>query len=300
MLLPLLLLAACTGDGPAGPGDTGAPGTACNGRDEWCAWTLAQVTLPGTHNSMSNADDGWWYPNQQHGIARQLDDGVRALMLDTHEWEDELWLCHGYCELGRTPLADGLAELQDFLDAHPREVVLIIFEDHVAAPDMVAALQASGLGDRAIVPPGPGEDWPTLGELVDADRRVLLTAEGGGAGEEEVGVDWYLGAWDVFFDTPYSFASEEEFSCERNRGDEGAPLFLVNHWISDPLPSEEAAAVVNRAEVLGARAAACAARWDRPITFLGVDFYATGDLFGVTEALMDGADPTLSAARAGD
>ena len=47
---------------------------------------------------------------------------------------------------------------------------------------------------------------------------------------------------------------------------------------------DDAAAEVNRADVLGARARECAARWQRPITFLGVDFYAVGDLFEVAEA----------------
>jgi len=64
---------------------------------------------------MSNADDGWVNPNQYHGISQQLADGVRGLMLDTHYFEEQAYLCHALCQLGAQPLVDGLAEIRDFL-----------------------------------------------------------------------------------------------------------------------------------------------------------------------------------------
>ena len=38
----------------------------CNGSADLCGRTLDQVTLPGTHNSMSNAEYDWLLPNQQY------------------------------------------------------------------------------------------------------------------------------------------------------------------------------------------------------------------------------------------
>ena len=58
-------------------------GVGCNGHEELCERPLDQVTLAGTHNSMSNEDEGWLAPNQGFGISRQLQDGIRAMMLDT-------------------------------------------------------------------------------------------------------------------------------------------------------------------------------------------------------------------------
>jgi hypothetical protein len=59
--------------------------TACNGRPELCDRRLDDVVLAGTHNSMSAADrPGWFFANQSRPIPRQLDDGIRLLMVDPH------------------------------------------------------------------------------------------------------------------------------------------------------------------------------------------------------------------------
>ncbi|HSI80949.1 MAG TPA: hypothetical protein VK919_09890 [Solirubrobacterales bacterium] len=61
------------------------PVSACNGFEALCERRIDQVALAATHNSMSAArEPGWYLPNQRYGIARQLDDGVRALLIDTH------------------------------------------------------------------------------------------------------------------------------------------------------------------------------------------------------------------------
>src|SRR5262249_17884840 len=49
----------------------------CNGYAQLCPKRLDQVVLAGKHNAMSAADSpGWFIANQQHGIAKQLDDGL--------------------------------------------------------------------------------------------------------------------------------------------------------------------------------------------------------------------------------
>lgn len=57
----------------------------CNGDQALCAKRLDQVAFLGTHNSMSaDGEPGWLFPAQNAGITQQLDDGVRALLIDTH------------------------------------------------------------------------------------------------------------------------------------------------------------------------------------------------------------------------
>lgn len=57
----------------------------CNGYAQLCSRRIDQVVFAGTHNAMSAADSpGWFIPNQSHGIARQLDDGLRAFKISTH------------------------------------------------------------------------------------------------------------------------------------------------------------------------------------------------------------------------
>jgi hypothetical protein len=96
-------------------------------------------------------------------------------------------------------------------------------------------------------------------------------------------------------DTPYSFSEASEFSCDLSRGQAENPLFLVNHWLSTPLPSPESGEAVNVADVLETRARACADQWDRAVNFLGVDFYDRGDLISVVDRLNGVAtsDPSM-------
>lgn len=272
--LPLLLALgpACADPEPA------EEQVRCNGHAELCDRPLNQVAFAGTHNSMSNQDADWKVPNQHHGIQDQLQDGVRAFLIDTTLDDDgQPALCHGYCSLGSTPLAEALGWYQDFLDQNPGEILIFIIQDDLSVDATVAAFEQSGLSERVITPDEAG--WPTLGELVEQDRRLLVSAEVAGPPP-----DWYHHAWDLFWDTPYAFDSIDAMNCDLNRGDPTNPLFLVNHWVGD-LANAEAAAEANAAEVLGARASACQREWGHVPNVLAVDFYDEGDLFEVVDQL---------------
>jgi len=249
----------------------------CNGHAELCDRPLSEVALPATHNSMSNADDGWMVPNQHHGIPQQLEDGVRGFLFDVHEGDDgQPALCHAYCSLGSTPLVEGLGWFKSFLDDNPDEVLEFIVEDDLPAEDISAVFTDVGLDGYAFL---LGDEDPTLGELIDADTRLLVTAESEGPPP-----DWYQHAWDLYWDTPYSFDTADDFTCDLNRGDPTNPLFLVNHWVGE-LPYDDNAAAVNTTEVLGARAEACQQQWGHIPNLVAVDFYDQGDLFSVVDGL---------------
>jgi hypothetical protein len=58
---------------------------ACNGNRALCDRRLEEVSFPGAHNAMSNAEiPDWMFPHHQRAIPRQLRDGVRALLIDVH------------------------------------------------------------------------------------------------------------------------------------------------------------------------------------------------------------------------
>lgn len=258
----------------------------CNGHEVLCDRPLDQVTLAGTHNSMANADAEWIAPNQQHGLTRQLEDGIRALMLDTMEWNGEPYLCHGYCELGNQPLAEGLGEIEDFLAAHPQEVVLIIFQDGISVETTVSVMDEVGLSDRAWAWDG-STPLPTLRELIEASTPLVVTAESKGPPPA-----WYHHAWNLITDTPYDFSDPSEYSCERLRGEDSNPLFLVNHWIGNPLPSEENGIEANATDALLERVQRCGEERDRMVNIVAVDFYNHGGLFPVVDEL-NGIQPAL-------
>lgn len=57
----------------------------CNGYSELCDRRLDEIVFAGTHNSMGAADiSDWMFANQERGIIQQLEDGIRALLIDAH------------------------------------------------------------------------------------------------------------------------------------------------------------------------------------------------------------------------
>ena len=77
--------------------------------------------------------------------------------------------------------------------------------------------------------------------MIDRNQRVVFLAE-----NHAGAAPWYRLAYEAITEeTPYAFAKPAQLtdpsglaaSCQPNRGPAGAPLFLVNHWITtDPLP----------------------------------------------------------------
>lgn len=78
-------LAASCGGGTAAHAGVGAPALSCNGSAKLCSRPLNDVIFPGTHNSFAASElPGWHFASQTYPIQRQLDDGIRALLLDIH------------------------------------------------------------------------------------------------------------------------------------------------------------------------------------------------------------------------
>jgi hypothetical protein len=82
-----LLLVAAASAALLASGGASAPAASvstCNGSDELCDRPLDEVVLAATHNSMSAPLKGWYSSQQDRGIAGQLQDGIRGLLIDTH------------------------------------------------------------------------------------------------------------------------------------------------------------------------------------------------------------------------
>jgi hypothetical protein len=190
------------------------------------------------------------------------------------------YLCHGFCELGATPLANMLEGVHQFLVSHPGEVLVFVIEDYVTPADIASAFRDSGL-ERLVYRGEPKPPWPTLRELVDSDQRILVLGE-----NDTAGVPWYHPAFEVAQETPYKFIAPAEFSCEANRGGTSGPLFQVNHWIETlPAPKPSNAAIVNAHDFLLARARECQRERGKLPNILAVDFAMTGDLVAVAAEL---------------
>lgn len=272
--LALMLLPACTAGG-----DSAAPRT-CHGSAELCDRPLDRVAIAMTHNAMSNADEGWLGPNQTHGMERQLADGVRGMMLDVHPWEDEAYLCHGFCDLGAERLADGFGRLGAVLREDPDEVLVLMLENHVEPAWVAAAAEEAGVVDLAYVHPD-GAAWPTLAELGDAGTPLVVFSQ-----DEGEGVPWiHAGYRDHAWDTPYAAQTADDFSCEVLRGDPAHAFFLVNHFLTRPTARIELAEEVNHDPLLSARIDECAAVSGDFPNWVSVDFYEVGDVVAAVRRL---------------
>jgi hypothetical protein len=131
----------------------------------------------GTHNSFNTRAEvptlSGLDANQTLSMAEQLDAGMRSLEIDIHTFPSLLApgtpapvVCHARSQeelnAGCTSerLLDArLQEIRTWLDAHPREVVLIYFEDHfggVPGADEAARMLDEVLGAELYKPPAGG------------------------------------------------------------------------------------------------------------------------------------------------
>ena len=87
-----------------------------------------------------------------------------------------MYLCHTFCELGATPLADGLEDIHEFLATHPAEVVVMVNQDYVTPADFVEAVDDAGLTPLRVQGLARGPQWPTLREMIE--RQPAARAAG--------------------------------------------------------------------------------------------------------------------------
>jgi hypothetical protein len=319
-----VLVLALVLPGPSSEPLARADPVACNGSADLCDRRLDEVVFPATHNSYAAADEpGWFFANQRFGIERQLEDGIRAFLIDIHfgapdrqngrvrtdfqaegasrnkvavalgpqalrtadrlvgrggvgrpEGERRVYMCHTLCELGAEPLGEQFALYRAFLDANPREVLILFVEPYVPVEEIERALSDADLLDEAAEIP-VGEPLPTLGELIRARTRLVVLAEQDGGARP-----WYLPGFELVQDTPLGATTPGQFRCERFRGEPGSPMLLLNHWIDTFPPSVSRNDRIG-ADFLGRRAQRCGHERRLVPNLLAVDFYERSDVVEV-------------------
>ena len=302
----------------------------CNGSKEMCDMRLDQVVLGGTHNSFSAADSpGWYIANQRRTITRQLEDGLRLLLLDPHwgvgsprgvstDFESEgrnrnkvanalppetlaaaerlvgriglgagqenlsrdVWLCHTVCELGATRMSESLEDVGQFLDRNPGEVVVLFIEPYVNPDDLEREFVQAGLREQ-LAELDPELPLPTLGEMVAADRRILVLTEK----DADAAHPWYHDGFTFVQDTPLGAKTTAELECELFRGGKDSPLLMFNHW-ADLFPPQAGANVpFLQKDFILERVRRCERERDALVNLIAVDHYDQGDLMGAVDEI---------------
>lgn len=252
---------------------------ACNGHAELCDRTFEQVAYATTHNAMSNAEDRWIAPNQNRRMWRQLEDGVRGMMLDVHDDDGVTSLCHGFCSLGSRPLTEALVELRTWMDCHPAEVLTIIFEPHVEEARIAASFEEAGLLPYLHEQP-LGAPWPTLRAMIESGRRLVIFTE-----TSEVTLPWYHYAYAYAWDNDYANETPADLDCVPNRGTGEEPIFVLNHFLTAPIAMRSLAEMINHDPFFIERVRECEREAGQLPNFITVDFYDIGDLFSVVDAM---------------
>lgn len=214
---------------------------------------------------------------------------IRSRLGDQNLGPRQIYLCHGFCELGAVTLSATLADLRTYLVSNPGAVVIIINQDEGVPPgDIERAFAQAGLLD--LVYHGPFGPFLTLRQMIDSGQRLVVMAEND-AGD----ISWYpLAYHSLLQETPFRFTSSAQLtdpakladSCRSNRGPGSAPLFLVNNWVdTTPVPRASQAAIVNARPALLGRVETCRSLRHRLPNLVAVDFYKQGDVLGVVRTL---------------
>jgi hypothetical protein len=253
---------------------------ACNGDERLCSRRYDEVVQLTTHNSFNWGVDGVPYllPDQPSSITAQLNDGVRAFMIDIHWYNGwnplergKIYVCHSYCNLGGERLSQVLGYYSAFLKKHPREVVTLILESYVGAPDVARAFEKAGLARYAYAH-DPRDPWPRLGELIDRDQRLVVLSD-----MAEGGPPWYMPVWDHAVETAFSVWKPADFSCAYNRGRPENALFIFNHFVEVQFLQPDTSRLINDPKYLLKRAERCETEKSRIVNYVVVDAYRTGD-----------------------
>jgi len=301
----------------------------CNGYAQLCPKRLDQVVLAGTHNAMSAADSpGWFIANQQHGIAKQLDDGLRVFKISTHYGEGkagnvrtdikaegekanrvsekltqearaalqrfsgsvgfgkakgkrEVWLCHTLCELGATNAVGFFSTIRRFLEDNPGNVIAMFDEDYVSEASLEDVFKKARLFSHLAVL-RPGQQLPTLGELVRSQHNVLVFTQEPVSGR----YPWDMYAFGGFIqDTPLGAVKPKQFTCKLYRGLPSSPLLMMNNWADVFPPRRSPNIPLVKRDFILKRARQCEAERHHIPNLILTDFYDSGDVVGAARVL---------------
>lgn len=245
---------------------------ACNGASELCGRRLDEVVFPASHNAMSSADvPDWLFPQHEKGIAVQLEDGVRGLLIDVHygipvegrvktDLESEAGSREKLEKAVGKDAVDAAMRIRDRLvgkEEGRRGLYLCHGFCELGAVPLVAALERV----HEFLVRNPDEVLVLVVEdYVSPQDLAAAFAESGLDGlvyrgaprppwptlrqlidtrqrvlvlteSGRPGVPWIHPAFEVMQETPYHFEQPSELSCAPNRGGTSGSLFLVNNWI---------------------------------------------------------------------
>ncbi|CAK7201177.1 hypothetical protein SEUCBS139899_003880 [Sporothrix eucalyptigena] len=253
--------------------------------------------------------------NQDLPVTQQLDDGIRFLQAQIQFPDNDTTgphFCHTSCDLlDAGPIGNWLTEVREWVDAHPEDFVTILLGNgNYSDPSLyVPYIESTGIVPYAFIPPKPAvesgtdvtgsvplDDWPTLGQMLASNKRVLLMLD---YKANQTEYPWLIDEFAYLWETPFdptvaSVPVNETLPCTVQRPPGLPPstaqqtLFLMNHNVNLAVSvlghtiDIPATALLNQSNAatginsLGAAADVCIETWGRPPLVLNVDYYNKG------------------------
>ena len=306
-----------------------AAGRACNNAAKLCDQPYNNITHLGAHNSPFLRDESTGFSssgNHFFDSVVQLDAGVRVLTAQLHVEEAEgtagganLRLCHASCSLLDAGLfSEWLGSIKQWMDGNPDEVVTIIIvnADEASTADIAAAYEASGIVSYGYVPDSPEErmqSWPTLGDLINANTRLVTFVASLPGGDYDPSAPYLINEFTHVFETQFEVTDPVGFNCDIHRPDRllgdgpvqaisDGHIPLMNHFLGDDqlfgiiTPAVDSVNVTNSPEEglqgsLGDHAVQCTQQWGRAPAIILVDFFNVGPAIATVDALNDVTQP---------
>ncbi|KAJ0094426.1 hypothetical protein Patl1_16660 [Pistacia atlantica] len=233
------------------------------------------------------------FTNQEDNITQQLNNGVRALMLDTYDFQGDIWLCHsfkGKCHeiTAFEPARDTFKEIETFLSSNPSEIVTLILEDYVETPNgLTKVFNESGLMKYWFPVsnmPQNGQDWPLVQDMVASNQRLIVFTSKKSKQESE-GIAYQ---WNYMVENQYGNNGMYPGNCS-NRAesakldDKTKSLVFVNHFGS--VPVKQLSCRENSEDLINMLHTCYGAAGNRWANFIAVDYYRRSNGGGAFEAV---------------
>lgn len=217
----------------------------------------------------------------------------------------DIMLCHTSCDLLNVgTLQSYLSTVVNWLDAHPYEVIALLMgnnnghDDRIPPSEFASAFDAAGITDYMYAPPSTSmniTEWPTLGEMIIKNKRVVAFLDYGTNQEE---VPWLLSEWGYQWETPFS-PTDPAFPCTQQRPPNQAEdvsrnrMYVLNHNLNIEIdigstdnilvPAYGLLDQVNAVSgngSLGLNVQNCEKSWGRAPNWLLIDYYNFGNFNG--------------------
>ncbi len=152
----------------------------CNGLASNCNRRANDIMYATSHNAMSSQVDGFIAFNHLKNMEDSMEAGFRGFLIDSCDCgEDGIKFCHEVCAGGTRDPKTLFLSVVTFMYKNPHDIIVIELQ---VGDDSLWGLweqTPSQFRDLAYTHTGDSDPWPTLNELIDMGRRIIVLQHNG-------------------------------------------------------------------------------------------------------------------------